>query len=80
MKRINKSYKLSQPWFAKRHWSYIPICVWGWLTYIPFISFLLFSLNAVSENTDSIAGAMFDAFPYWVCAVIIMHWFASHKS
>lgn len=70
----------SKPWFVQRHWSYIPSSLQGWLTYIPFIAFLVGSLYAVSENTNSMLGAMFDVFPYWVSAVVIMHWIAGHKS
>jgi hypothetical protein len=67
-------------WFKKENWSYIPISAAGWLTYVPFIGFLVFSFWAVEQQTDNFAGAFFDVFPYWIGAVVIMHWFAGHKS
>lgn len=76
----SKEVRAKSIWYVKRHWSYIPVNAMGWLTYIPFTAYMIGTLMAVAENTDSITGAFFDAFPYWVCGVVIMHWLASHKS
>jgi hypothetical protein len=72
--------KKNKPWFIQRHWSYIPISSMGWITYLPFIAFLVGSFYLVGQHTNSTLGAFFDVFPYWVSAVVIMHWFANHKS
>lgn len=67
-------------WFVKVRWSYIPVSTMGVLSYVPFIGFLVFSLWAVQQNTNNALGAIFDVFPYWVSAGVIMHWLASNKS
>lgn len=78
--KVVKEKRDSSIWFVKRHWSYIPVSFIGWLTYIPFTLYMIGTIMAVSENTNSIAGAFFDVFPYWICGIVIMHWIASHKS
>jgi hypothetical protein len=79
MKR--KATKVRQKaWFVRRHWSYLPVSPMGWLTYIPFLAFLFLSLWAVQQNTNNVLGSMFDAFPYWISAGVIMHWIAGNKS
>lgn len=67
-------------WFVETRWSYLPCSLPGALTYIPYIAFLIFSLYAVGQYTNSAAGALFDVFPYWVCATVVMHWIAGHTS
>ena len=67
-------------WFVERHWSYLPVSLMGWLTYVPFVLFLFASLWAVQQNTNNALGAFFDVIPYWVSAAVVMHWIAGHKS
>lgn len=81
MAQSKKSTKTKRGvWFVKKRGSYIPVSLTGWLTYIPFFFFLLLSLLAVLQNTNNTFGALFDVFPYWVSAAVIMHWLASYKS
>lgn len=80
MARVKTPKAKKGAWFVQTRWSYIPVSTMGALTYVPFLAFLTGSLWAVWQHTDNPLGALFDAFPYWVGAVVVMHWFASHKT
>lgn len=72
--------KHSGKWFVKLRGSYIP-CSWqGWLTYIPYISFLVITFMIVNRHEHSASDVLFGIFPYWICAAIIMQWLAGRKS
>ncbi len=67
-------------WFVKVRWSYLP-CSWqGWLTYIPFVAFLIGTLQLATRTESSIRGVLYIVFPEWVAAAVVMHWVASNKS
>ena len=77
----NKTAKSKKgAWFVKKRGSYLPISTMGTLLYLPFLAFLVLSLWAVQQHTDNALGAVFDVFPYWVSAGVVMHWLASTKS
>lgn len=78
-KHANRKSK-NDTWFIKTRGSYLPVSLMGWLTYVPFILFLAFSLWAVQQHTNNILGGLFDVIPYWVSAAVIMHWIGSLKS
>lgn len=52
--------------------SYIPITWVGWLTYLPFIGYLLFSLKVVSDQSASLSLKIISVFVQWVVATLVM--------
>lgn len=70
----------SKKWFVKLRGSYIP-CNWrGWLTYIPFVGFLVAVLAVAITTQDTLAQVFLVVFPQWIAAAVVMTWVASHKS
>lgn len=67
-------------WFVPLDWSYLPASWQGWLTYIPFVAFLVMTFLAVDRNSHSVSDTLLGIFPFWVSAAVVMHWLASHKS
>lgn len=78
MKKMPKPKKGA--WFIKVRGSYLP-CSWqGWLTYIPFLIFLLTVLVAAVRTQHSVSDVFYMVFPQWVAAVVVMTWVANNKS
>jgi hypothetical protein len=67
-------------WFAALRGSYIPVSWKGWLTYIPFVAYLVFAFIYGRWHTDSIAEAVLFIVPNFVAAAAIMTWIAKNKS
>lgn len=67
-------------WFIKVRGSYLPVSWQGWLTYIPFLIFLLTVLVAAVRNQHSASDALYVIFPQWVAAAVVMTWIAARKS
>lgn len=67
-------------WFVKVRGSYLPASWQGWLTYIPYVSFLVASMIYVNQTASTLIEIPVRVLPYWVSAVIIMHWVASRNS
>jgi hypothetical protein len=67
-------------WFVKVRGSYLPASWQGWLTYIPFIGFLIASYLLATNDTHTISSALLGVFPAWVAAAVVMTWLASQKS
>lgn len=76
MKKKHKKDK----WFIKVRSSYLPNSRAGWLTYIPFLAFLLIVPLIAFANTDNIPLAILITIPNWVAAAIVMTYVASNKS
>lgn len=68
------------PWFKKVRGSYLPDSWQGWLTYVPFIIFLLSVLMAAIRNEHSASDAFYMIFPQWVAAAVVMTWVAKQKT
>jgi hypothetical protein len=81
-RRVKKQKKKQkqQIWFTKVRGSYLPCSRQGWLTYIPFVSYLLASYIVVLKQATSIGAIVFGILPQWVAAAVIMTWIASNKS
>ena len=60
--------------------SYLPVSWQGWLTYVPFIAYLIFSMQVAKEVTSSVATAVLIIVPNWVAATIVMTWLARRTS
>jgi len=67
-------------WFYKVRGSYLPATKEGWLTYIPFITYLIWPLVYVTNHSLGISQAVFIVVPQWVAAAVVMTWIAARKS
>lgn len=76
--------KLPKPrkgaWFVPVRWSYLPASWQGWVLYLPFIAYLGMTFVTVDGRSHSVSDTLIGIVPYWVAAVVVMHWIASHKS
>ncbi len=79
-----KRFKTPKPrkgaWFVKTRGSYLPINGKGYLTYIPFIAYLLWPMFWLEGRGYPGALVVFLTVPQWVAAGVVMTWFASRKS
>jgi len=69
-----------KPWFKPLRWSYIAVNWQGALCYIPFVAYLVLSVVIARHYTSSVGYTIFQVFPQWIAAAIVMEWFAAHKS
>lgn len=81
MKRKKQKIKLKKgAWFVKIRGSYLP-CTWqGWLTYIPFVAYLVLSFGAIVRDTGSVLMMIYLLVPAWIAGAVIMTWIAQRKS
>ena len=71
---MTKKSNKSKPWFIKVRGSYLPISWQGWLTYIPYVYFLIITFMAVDRRSHSVSDTLIGIVPYWVSAAVIMTW------
>ncbi len=76
MARKNKKSK----WFIPVRGSYLPNNWLGWLTYLPFTAYLLFTLYIGWHDRASHQRAMLFIVPNWVAATVVMTWIAKRTS
>lgn len=67
-------------WFIKIRWSYLPNSGAGWLTYIPYLAYLIIVPILVYRDSSSWTLTVFITLPNWVAASVVMSWLASHES
>jgi hypothetical protein len=67
-------------WFYKTRGSYIPKTWPGWLTYIPYLAYLIGVVAFVLRRHDSFWLALFTVVPNFIAAGIILSWIAKRKS
>jgi hypothetical protein len=67
-------------WFVPLRGSYIPISWQGWLTYIPFMGYLVYSLVVGHQYTGNDLKTVLWVVPNWVAAAVVMTWLAKSKS
>jgi len=67
-------------WFIPVRGSYLPNSWQAWVLYVPFVSFLIWSISFSKQSQDTFSGFFFMAFPQWVSAAIVMTWIAKKKS
>jgi uncharacterized membrane protein len=80
---IKKTPKLKHrkgAWFTQIRGSYIPVSWQGWLTYIPFVAYLVYSLVVAFDYTGNSLKAVLWIVPNWVAATVIMTWVARRTS
>lgn len=67
-------------WFIPLRGSYLPYSWQGWLTYIPFTFYLVYSWCVAFAYTGSNVKAVLWIVPNWVAAAAVMTWIAKAKS
>jgi hypothetical protein len=76
-----KSPKLRKgAWFYQVRGSYLPATTEGWLTYIPFIAYLIWPVFYVSNRNLDLSASVFVVVPQWIAATVVMTWIAARKS
>jgi hypothetical protein len=74
------SLKQQHAWFKAVRGSYLPASAAGWLTYIPFIGYLVFSFVVGILKTSSVLVAIMVIVPNWVAATAVLTYVASKKT
>lgn len=59
-------------WFKSTRGSYIPVSLFGWLMYIPFVSYLLFAAKVTIDQTSNLSFRVITIFGQWVIATLVM--------
>lgn len=72
--------KNSKKWFKKVRGSYIPLSLPGWLSYIPYVAYLVLSYLYVMNYFGYSLMSLLIIIPNWVAAAVVMSWLASKKS
>jgi hypothetical protein len=67
-------------WFIPVRGSYIPASWQGWLTYIPFVAYLIYSVIVAWDYTSNDWKAVLWIVPNWVTAALVMTWIARQMS
>jgi hypothetical protein len=67
-------------WFIHVRGSYLPVSWQGWLTYLPYIMFLVVTPFVYYQFTNSVLATVYAVVPIWLAAVIFMSWLAAQKS
>jgi hypothetical protein len=76
----NNMSKKNKAWYKPLRHSYIPINIYGALTYIPYLAYLAYSIYAPLHYLDNLPLALLIAIPNWICATILITLFAKYKS
>ena len=67
-------------WFIPVRGSYLPNNWLGWLTYLPFTAYLLFTAYFGWSDTHKASQAALFIVPNWVAATAVMTWVAKRTS
>jgi hypothetical protein len=67
-------------WFVKFRGSYIPVNTKGWLTYIPYVAYMVYTIIVAFAYTGNNFKAMLWIVPNFVAAAVIMTWIAKRTS
>lgn len=66
--------------FIKIRGSYLPCSFYGWLSYIPFVTYLILVPILTINYSDNLVLACLITIPNWAIATIIMTYYASLNS
>lgn len=69
-----------QAWFIRIRGSYLPCSKQGWLSYVPFVAYLLLAVIIAGYAAQSLALSLYMVIPQWVAAAVVMSWIADKKS
>lgn len=67
-------------WFVPVRGSYLPASTAGWLTYIPFVAYLVFTLVVGLNNESPWTMSVLFIVPNWIAATVAMTYIAARKS
>ena len=67
-------------WFKPVRGSYLPNNWKGWLTYLPFVAYLVFAVFFAWQYSDNNAQALLLIAPNWIAATAVMTWLAKRTS
>jgi hypothetical protein len=67
-------------WFVRLRGSYLPVSLPGWLTYIPFTAYLVYSWFVAFAYTGNNLKAVLWIVPNWVAAAVVMTYVAKRTS
>lgn len=76
----SKNKKLTKSWFIHVRGSYLPKSYQGWLSYITYVAYLLITLFYTKGLQYSVKVRGYYLIVQWVCAGLIMTWFAKRHS
>jgi hypothetical protein len=81
-KKTTKSSKrnTAKAWFKPVRGSYLPNSGAGWLAYLPFVAYLVFTFVVGWRQTSSAEVAVLFIVPNWVAAAAVMTWVAARES
>lgn len=67
-------------WFTPVRGSYLPRSWQGWLLYVPFTGYLIFTLVYGIAGTSSWPKAILFIVPNWIAIAAVMTWIAARTS
>jgi len=67
-------------WFKPVRGSYLPNNWKGWLTYLPFVAYLVFSAVYAWQAADNRSQAVLFIVPNWIAAALVITWIAKRTS
>ena len=70
----------SRAWFIKKRGSYLPNAWQGWLSYVPYVAYLLTVLAFIIQPDMNFWLGIFIFIPNGVAACVLMTWFAARHS
>lgn len=74
------SKRKKDKWFIPVRGSYLPNNWKGWLTYFPFLAYLIFALVIGWQAGTSTAQKVLFIAPNWIAAAAVMTWVAKRTS
>jgi hypothetical protein len=76
-KRKTSQKSAARPWFIKVRGSYLPNSWQGWLTYIPFMAYLVAVMVTVNNQTSSWLMKAMMITVQFIAAGVVMTWVAA---
>lgn len=67
-------------WFKKAGWIYLPISIIGGILTFLTIAFCVNVFMVIDRNSHSVSDTLYNIFPFFVCAFVILFWIASNTS
>ena len=71
---------MTQAWFKKVGWVYLPISIMGWLVSAVTAILCVWVFIAVDRHSHSVSDTLIGIFPYATLFIIIAGWIASNTS
>ena len=71
---------MAQTWFRTWGWIYRPVSVMGWLAVLLTTLFCAQVFVAIDRHSHSASDTLYGIFPFFVCALVLLNWVASHTS